>query len=383
MRETNKFEQRRRIQRRISFERTRRFYLSISLCFLWACGPSSSSCKCAPATSFFGNFACAVDPENPNKVSDEKLAESVVRKTKVSNKVTGKEVEPMVSKMTLNQILIKAGKRGLGGGLPGAIAGVVQVLTLMWMRTIINYQSRYGTTFRQAFASLLNDGGIPRFYRGLLFALLQAPLSRFVSTAANDGVDSLLSSFALTDKWGPGRSTIVASFVVGLWRMALMPIDTCKTVLQVDSAEGFRNLMRRVKAGKIGVLYQGAIANALSSFLSHYPWFFTYNLLSKNEAFELLIPVKLVRNAGIGMIASVVSDTFVNCIRVIKTTKQAVGSKHNISYADTVRMILAADGWKGLFGRGLQTRIMANALQSIVFTIIWRGLAERWKKADN
>ena len=37
-----------------------------------------------------------------------------------------------------------------------------------------------------------------------------------------------------------------------------MPIDTCKTVLQVDSAEGFRNLMRRVKAGKIGLLYQGA-----------------------------------------------------------------------------------------------------------------------------
>ena len=32
----------------------------------------------------------------------------------------------------------------------------------------------------------------------------------------------------------------------------------CKTVLQVDSAEGFQNLMRRVKAGKMGLLYQGA-----------------------------------------------------------------------------------------------------------------------------
>jgi len=38
--------------------------------------------------------------------------------------------------MTLNQILIKAGKRGLGGGLPGAIAGVVQVLSLMWLRYV-------------------------------------------------------------------------------------------------------------------------------------------------------------------------------------------------------------------------------------------------------
>jgi len=41
-------------------------------------------------------------------------------------------------------------------------------------------------------------------------------------------------------------------------------------------------------------------------------------------------------------------------------------------------LILAADGWKGLFGRGLKTRILGNAIQSVVFTVIWRGLAERW-----
>jgi len=63
--------------------------------------------------------------------------------------------------------------------------------------------------------------------------------------------------------------------------------------------------------------------------------------------------------------------------RVVKTTKQALGSKHDISYAETVGMVLAADGWKGLFGRGLGTRILANAIQSMVFTVIWRGLADR------
>lgn len=123
---------------------------------------------------------------------------------------------------TLNQILLKAGKRGLGGGIPGAIAGVAQVMTLMWLRTIINYQSRYGTTFRQALKTLLNEGGIPRLYQGLSFALIQAPLSRFVSTAANDGVQAFLGSFSWTSEWGPGRTTVVASFVVGLWRMLLM-----------------------------------------------------------------------------------------------------------------------------------------------------------------
>ena len=51
-----------------------------------------------------------------------------------------------------------------------------------------------------------------------------------------------------------------------------LAIDTAKTVLQIDSVEGFRSLMRRVKAGRIGLLYSGAIANAVAAILGHYPW---------------------------------------------------------------------------------------------------------------
>jgi len=124
--------------------------------------------------------------------------------------------------MTLNQILIKAGRKGLGGGIPGALAGIVQVVTLMWLRTIINYQCRYGTTFRQALVTLLREGGVGRLYRGVAFALIQAPLARFGSTAANDGVEAFVSNFEPTRNWGPGRTTIVASIVVGGWRMLIM-----------------------------------------------------------------------------------------------------------------------------------------------------------------
>lgn len=35
---------------------------------------------------------------------------------------------------------------------------------------------------------------------------------------------------------------------------------------------------------------------------------------------------------------------------------------------------------QGLFGRGLRTRILGNAVQSVLFTVIWRGLAERRKR---
>lgn len=90
----------------------------------------------------------------------------------------------------------------------------------------------------------------------------------------------------------------------------------------------------------------------------------------------------LLRNASIGFIASLVSDTVSNAIRVVKTTKQAIASKHTVNYAEAVSMVLAADGWKGLFGRGLKTRIIANGFQSVVFTVIWRGLSQKLSSKD-
>jgi len=286
-------------------------------------------------------------------------------------------------KLTLNQILIKAGKRGIGGGIPGAIAGVIQVVTFMWLRTIINYQYRYGVSFKSAFQTLFTEGGVPRFYRGLWFALVQAPLSRFASTAANDGVESFLSSFQRTKSWGPGRGTVLASFAVGLFRIFLMPVDTCKIVLQVDSAEGLRNLMRKVRAGKINLLYSGALAQASSAIIAHYPWFYTYNFLSKNGVVKNVIKSSLLRNVSIGFLASVVSDIISNSIRVVKITKQAIAAKHSVGYGDAISMVLAADGWKGLFGRGLKTRIIANGIQSVIFTVIWRGLSQSLKGTHN
>ncbi|GMH87646.1 hypothetical protein TrVE_jg2643 [Triparma verrucosa] len=301
---------------------------------------------------------------------------------KTSTRTVSKPKKPLASSLitpspeSISKILRKAGKKALGGGLPGAAAGLVQVLSLMWLRTIMNYQYRYGTGTLAAIRTLYSQGGIARFYKGVEFAVIQGPLSRFGSTAANDGVNALLASLTFSEKWGAGRSTFIASLVVGMWRIILMPIDTCKTVLQVDSTAGFKNLIRKVKAGKISVLYQGAMALYASSMVGHYPWFYVYNFLNKASWLPNMIESKLVRNAFVGFVASVVSDIVSNSIRVIKTTKQSIATKHAVSYTDAVGMILAADGWKGLFCRGLRTRIIANGFQSVVFTVAWRGLAE-------
>ena len=50
----------------------------------------------------------------------------------------------------------------------------LQVTSLMWMRTTMNYQYRYGTTTTQAMRKLYAEGGVLRFYRGITPALFQA-----------------------------------------------------------------------------------------------------------------------------------------------------------------------------------------------------------------
>ena len=92
-------------------------------------------------------------------------------------------------------ILKKAAKRAGEGGLAGAAAMAINVCSLMWIRTTINYQYRYGTSMTTAFKTLYSQGGVLRFYQGLAPALIQGPLSRFGDTAANQGTLHLLNEF--------------------------------------------------------------------------------------------------------------------------------------------------------------------------------------------
>ena len=75
----------------------------------------------------------------------------------------------------------------------------------------------------------------------------------------------------------------------------------------------------------------------------------------------------------IGFTSSVVSDTITNALRVIKAIRQTTGK----TYGDAVSSVLQQDGFKGLLTRGLKTRIFANGLQSVVFTILWKTIEER------
>jgi hypothetical protein len=292
----------------------------------------------------------------------------------------------------LPAILSKATGKALEGGTAGASAAAVQVLSLMWLRTAMNYQYRFGTSTTEALATLWKEGGVGRLYQGLPFALVQGPLSRFGDTAANALVLSLVDSLDDSGATPVFVRTALASVGAALWRVVLLPVDTAKTVLQVEGPKGLAGLRSRVAKEGPATLYSGAVTNSLATLVGHYPWFLTYNYLSEHlpaaDAWAAaegvaqagLLPAALAaadpralglaRSAFIGLVASSLSDVCSNSLRVLKTSRQAAGLETSV--VDIAKGIVATEGWAGLLGRGLQTRLTVNALQGMLFSVLFK-----------
>jgi hypothetical protein len=114
------------------------------------------------------------------------------------------------------------------------------------LRTVMNYQYRYGTTTIQAIHTLYADGGWTRYYQGLTAALVQGPVSRFGDTAANAGILALLRSNPYMKKLPTLIQTVFASLAAAAFRMILTPVDTVKTTLQTQGSSGMAILRARV-----------------------------------------------------------------------------------------------------------------------------------------
>jgi hypothetical protein len=277
----------------------------------------------------------------------------------------------------LGAIMKKASERALQGGLAGAGAMFINVGALMWMRTTVNYQYRHGSSTTVALKTLYKEGGIPRFYRGLVPALIQGPLSRFGDTAANTGALVLLDSLEETKDLSTTIKTGAASISAALFRIVLMPVDTFKTTMQVQGKDGITNLFAKARAKGPSVFYHGSLAAASATAVGHYPWFMVYNNLQEKIPKPDGFFEKLARNAGIGFSATCVSDTLSNSIRVVKVYKQA--NIESISYPEAIKRVIAEDGLMGLFGRGLKTKLVSNGLQGVMFSVLWKFFEEKLK----
>lgn len=148
----------------------------------------------------------------------------------------------------------------------------------------------------------------------------------------------------------------------------------------MEGKDGIKKLMAKFKTTGPSTFFQGALASAAATFVGHYPWFFVYNYLGEVLPKYDDTPRKLGRSAVIGFCSSAVSDCCSNSIRVIKVYKQSNTEK--ISYPEALKRVLAEDGVMGLLGRGLQTKIIANGLQGLMFSVLWKLIDEKLFKKD-
>lgn len=179
--------------------------------------------------------------------------------------------------------------------------------------------------------------------------------------------------------------TGVASACASAWRALLTPLDTAKLVLELDGFRpGVAALRARVSSRGVAALWAGWAGVGLAAAASHWPWFGVHNVLTQR-----LPPPRpgrwprLVRSAAVGFAASLVSDVAANPLRVLKSTVQTAAAP--MSYLAAARAVAAADGPAGLFTRGLGAKICINALQGVVFSVLWaacrQAYAARWAAA--
>jgi len=327
------------------------------------------------------------------------------------------------------QGLYNAISDGFYVGISGGAAMMAQVSAFMWLHTVMKYQYRFGTGIRETFAALWKDGGFLRFYRGYSMAIINAPISRAGSTAANKAALTFLDHMVVASEkenqhdgndsirlptW---LKTIFSASVASAGKIFLTPLDMVQTSLQVGGRSARSEIMGKIRRDGVFVLWHGSAAIYLSSIVSNFSWFCVYNTLSDRwkvppltashnnanvhrsrncnppsnstydgdpmndkKGFENLsrggIQHVVVRDATIGICASFTADIATNSFKVLKTHRQT--TKNSIGYAAAFFDIMRTDGFTGPFTRGLKVRIFVNGCQGAFFTIMWNGLQRRF-----
>lgn len=280
-------------------------------------------------------------------------------------------------------------------GMAGAKAMATDVVLLIWLRTVMNRQFRHGGSMTDTIRLLYREGGVRRFYRGFTFAIIEAPLSRGVGAAANYATLHMLSRSETAHHMPLVLKTAISSLAVASFRILYYPLDTAKTILQVEGASGLRLLRRKVRNHGFSVLYHGSSYAILGAAVKHTLWFTTYNYLSaylvkaasmraakvepaadaEPQAAPGLLH-QVLQNALIGLSCAVVTNIIANPLSVLKAYKQT--HTDGVTYTRAFKDIVGKHGMLHLFKRGIGTRLWVDAINSMVFTALWRYLAPEY-----
>ena len=261
--------------------------------------------------------------------------------------------------------LIKSSNKALKTGVTSAC---LQVTSLLWIKTINNYQYRYGTNLKDTCKILYNDGGILRFYKSYLPSLFVASSCKFCELNAY--------YYTKQNNFNNVERLLFISTISSITRLGVIPIDTLDIFLQVEGNKGVSTLYNKTKDHGLRVLYYGASPWILNNFVGTFAWFGVHNYLDtkyKND-FNNNFNIK---NGIIGLSSSITTDILTNPLRILKIYKQS--NEQNIGYKTTINNIIKEKGISELLLRGLKTRIIIHGIQSIFFTIIWKNLEKTFQ----
>ena len=149
--------------------------------------------------------------------------------------------------------------------------------------------------------------------------------------------------------------------------------------LQVEGRRATGLLRRKIAIGGVGVLYHGVVASSVANFVGTYPWFWAFNTMDSllpPAAPGSALALTLLRSGILGLSAACASDCCSNVFRVLKAVCQT--SAEPITYVEAAQLVVATDGVRGLFGRGLRTRLAINGLQSSLFGVFWKAIQAAW-----
>ena len=156
--------------------------------------------------------------------------------------------------------------RAVRDGYAASMASIVSVFLLMWLRTAMSYQHVKGVTMSEAIHQLYNEGGVKRFYKGLIPALCMMPLSRFGDIFSNE-----VSREFFSESYRAAVVTAFASTMAASWRIIISPADTVKTMMQVHGGDGLTLLKNKISKQGPSALYQGALGASAATWVGHYP----------------------------------------------------------------------------------------------------------------
>lgn len=306
--------------------------------------------------------------------------------TPVNNPLDSLLTKPLQSMKNLAEIAINTMKpiaiktqdlravvhRAAHVGQEGALISIGFAGMVYPMATVASTQMIQGGSAKSAAQQLSAQGGIGRYYKGIVPSALGMMVARFCD-AAGDMAASEFIEQKYPQLKNPVTCAIFGALVAGALYYPLMPLETLAITARSSGAAGVKKLGNIVAQKGIAPLYNGANESVTAAFVDHLVWYGTRHFLDSAIPKAQGARNEFLRNCLIGALSGIASDTFSHPITLVKVQKQVLQSAQ--SPIEIAKEIVKENGASELWRRGFLMAAAAHCFSDAGFqaTMAARG----------